>query len=156
MQKIDWPTIITAIVAVYGAILSTYNLLIKRKDNKRQVDVTLKWGLVGVMDKPNAMFLLNAANPGKRTVTLEGCHIEFPNMKQLVMPYPLGTIKFPHDLEEGKNCTVWFPISEVVEALVSQGYTGNVSICAVFRDALGGKYKSSLFEGNVSEWAKVR
>ena len=156
MQNIDWPTITTAIVAVYGAILSTYNLVMKRKENKRQVDVTFKWGLVDATDKPNAMFFLNAANPGKRTVTLEGCHIEFPNKKQLVMPYTQGTIKFPHHLEEGKNCTVWFPVSEVVEALVGEGYTGNVSICAVFRDALGGKYKSIPFKGDVSEWAKVR
>jgi len=156
MKNIDWPTITIAIVAVYGAILSTYNLIVKRKENKRQVEVTFQWGLVGAMDKTNAMFFLNAANPGNRTVTLEGCHIELPNKKQLVMPYTQGPIKFPHDLEEGKNCTVWFPVREVVDALVGEGYTGNVSICAVFRDALGKKYKSTPFKGDVSEWAKVR
>ena len=156
METADWAIVITAFVAVYGAILSTYNLIIKRRENKRQVNVTLKWGLLSNMPEPITMFFLNAANPGKRTVTLTECHIELPDKSQLVMPYSQGNIDFPHDLEEGKGCTVWFSVGEVFRVLLSKGYTGNLRIRAVYRDALGREYKSRSFKGNVSEWAKAK
>jgi len=156
METVDWAIVITAIVAVYGAILSTYNLIIKRRENTRQVNVTLTWGLLSNMPEPITMFFLKAANPGKRTVTLTECHIELPDKSQLVMPYSQGTINFPHDLEEGRDCTVWFSVGEVVQVLLSKGYTGNLSIRAVYRDALGREYKSKPFKGKVSEWSKAK
>jgi len=157
MEKIDWTiigTIVAVAVALYGAALSTYNLIIKRKEGQRQVTVKLTWGVVGTREEPQTVFFLEAANPGKRNVTLKGCCIQLPNKKELVMPGAQGTINFPHELEEGKSCLVWFPVNEVARLLINEGYAGNVTIRAIDRDAVGGEYTSSPFSGDASIWIK--
>jgi len=155
MGTIEWPTIVTAVVAVYGAGLSTYNLIAKIKSEKRKVTVELKWGLIGFADKTIPILALHAVNPGEKTVTLTQCHLELPNKKQLIITNSQGTIKLPHDLEKGKGGEIYFPIKEVVQALIREGYTKDIELKAVFRDALGNEYKSRPFKGDVSEWAKI-
>lgn len=153
MDTKDW---ITAVVAVYGAILSTYNLLVARGERTRQVTTTLSWGLLGIGPEPVTAFFLTAANPGRRTVTITGCHLLLPNRKQIVMPHAHGTVQLPYNLEEGKNCMFWFPVTEVVRSLISEGFSSEVSLKAVFRDALGKTYESKPFRGNIQEWALVK
>lgn len=154
MDLKDWTGAVTAGVALYAGALSTYNLLVARRERRREVRVTLKWGVLGVEPEPMTALFLTAANPGHRSVTLAGCHLTLPNRKTFVMPWAQSTVKFPHDLQEGKNCTVWFPVGEVGRALVAEGFRGEVSVTAVFTDALDNAYTSRPFRGNVEEWAK--
>ncbi len=56
MEWTSLPTIITAIVALYGAGLSTYNLILARNKNKKSLIVSIKIGFVdyfpgGLQDK---------------------------------------------------------------------------------------------------------
>lgn len=40
-DTMDWTTGVTAVVALYGAVLSTYTLIQNRKEKQRQVSVKL-------------------------------------------------------------------------------------------------------------------
>jgi len=155
MPSVTWTEAIIALVALYGAGLSTYTLIMSISNQKRKVTATLTWGVIGDNQRPSWVFFLTAANPGNRTVTLSTPYILLPNGKRFVIPQMPGNVVFPHDLEEGKNCIAWFPISDVIQALTDEGYQNNISIIGVFTDALGTDYKSKEFIGNLSEWKKL-
>lgn len=153
MDLKDWTAVVIAVVAVYGAFVSTYNLVVAGRQRTRQITVTLARGLLTLGADPTTMFFLTAANPGDRTVTLTGCHLLLPNRKKLVMPRAQGTVTFPHELQEGKNCTFWFRVREVVGALAAEGFRGEVALIAVFTDALDRTYSSDPFKGDLDKWA---
>lgn len=155
MDLKDWTGVVVAIVAVYGAVVSTYNLVFARRQRTRQVTVTLATGLLALGAEPASMLLLTAANPGDRTVTLTRCHLQFPNRKKLVMVRAQGTATLPHELHEGKNCTFWFPVSEVARALIAEGLRGEVTLVGVVTDALDRSYCSDALKTNVDKWAKA-
>jgi hypothetical protein len=151
----SWIPIATVAVALYGAILSTYNLIAARRDRAHRLKVSLKWGIAAPGPEPETMFILEANNPRGRPVTVTGCAISLPNGKSLVIPRPFGSVQLPCELAEGKNCTLLFPLRDVVRALVQEGFTGRVALRAEFRDALGNEYRSKAFKGDVGEWAKA-
>ena len=68
----EWTTIITAVVAVYGAALSTYTMIQDRKEKRRQIRMKPSNGMLtfGPELSP-AMLLIEATNPGNRTVILD-------------------------------------------------------------------------------------
>ncbi len=155
MESINWIELIIAMVATYGALLSTYTLVAARKEKQRRVAVTLTWGLLGTGPESSLMFFLTASNPGNRAVTLASCHLLLPNGKSLIMPRITGNFSFPHGLEEGKNCMAWFPVEDVIRTLISEGYRQEVSITAVYTDALGTNYMSKAFSGNLADWVRA-
>jgi hypothetical protein len=152
----DTKDVITIIVAIYGAALSTFNFLIAYLERRRRVTVKLTRGIIGTVPEPTNTFILTAANPGHRLVTLSGCSLLLPNRQQLIMLGAAGSVQFPCDLKEGQSCAVYFPLIEVVEAMLKEGFSGRIALKAVFRDALGNNYESEPFDGNLQEWAKIR
>ena len=148
-------TVVATVMAIYGAALSTYNLLSARRDRARTVKVSLKWGIAAPRLEPETVFISEAANPRGRPVTLTGCGILLPNRKAFVIPQPMGSATFPHELAEGKNCTVLFPLGDVVRGLQQEGFTRRVELHATFSDALGKEYRSKSSKGDVAEWAKA-
>ena len=101
------------------------------------------------------MLILEAMNPRGRAVTVTSCALLLPNGKTMIIARPVGSAQLPHELREGTNCTLMFPLRDVVQALTQQGFDGSVSLRAVFRDALGKEYRSKPFKGHVAEWAKA-
>jgi hypothetical protein len=155
MTPTEWATVATAIVAVYGAALSTYTLLRSRKEARRQVKVKLTWGVVGDTPEPRMVFFLTASNPGQRTVTLQGFHLRFPNGNNLFFAPPLAGPAFPYEVREGRQCAVWAPVRDVVKALVKEGHMGKVKLVAVFRDATDREFRSKPFKGTIEHWSSM-
>ena len=68
----DWAALITALVALYGAALSTYTLVSSRHDKRRRVKVELSTGfLVHGPDLSTYMLFIGVSNPGHIPVTLQ-------------------------------------------------------------------------------------
>ncbi len=155
MTPQEWATALTVLVAVYGAALSTYNLIVARRDRRRTVRVFLKQGLAAPGPEPEPVFILEAVNPGQRSITLTGCGVLWPNRKTFRIPRPLGSATFPHELGDGKSCTILFPLRDVVRALQQGGFHDQVSVRAVFTDTLGKDHLSKPFNGDASDWAKA-
>ena len=155
MNVRDWVPIVTAVVAVYGALLSTYNMITARRDRGRGVRVSLKWGLTAPGPEPVTVFILEATHPHGRPTTLTSCGIFLPDGRTLIIPRPFGSVQLPHELREGQGCSIFFPVRDVVRALQEHGYSGPITIRAFFRDALGSEYKSTKFKGNVAEWERA-
>ena len=155
MTPLEWATVATAVVAIYGAVLSTYTLLINRRESRRRINVKLTWGVVGDTPDPRTVFFLTASNPGRRSVTLHGFHLRLPNGKQFVFAPPPGAPVFPHEVREGKQCAVWVPVREVVRALMKERFTGKVKLVAVFRDSIDQEFQSKSFKGTIEKWSSL-
>lgn len=149
----DLPAIITAIVALYGAVLSTYTLVVNRKDKQRQIDVKLSNGVLtfGPELSP-AVLLIEASNPGNRTVILNTTGIRLPDRKTVAFPNPQSNVTFPHALEEGKSCLVWTPMKEFAGMLRQHGYEGTLRLVAFYRDQLGKEHCSNRFDFDIEAW----
>jgi len=153
MENITWPQAITAIVAIYGAIMATVTFFSRRKEKQRRLTVSFSWGWLGhntTADKP--MLFIEVSNPGNRSVTINVPRIILPDGKTLVFPDPQSDVHFPHKLEEGTKCRIWTEIKKLIEQLRSNGYQGVVKLNADVEDGAGQKYKSKKpFEIDIDE-----
>ena len=140
-----------AIVSTYGAILAT---VIAWRQWKRRIKVTVVTAIMGTSAEPTSAFIVTAANPGPRPISIHGAALQLANGKQLVMPEALYAIPLPHHLDEGQNCSFYFPLTFVSESLIKEGFSGKVTLHAVIRDAFGKTYKSKRFTGTVEDWAQ--
>ncbi len=154
MQELDWMKIITAIVAVYGAALSTFSFVSQRIEKRRVVVVNLAIGQLTQGQKviQQALFM-SAANPGTPTVTLTALSLLLPNKRSLVFQHVQSDVRFPYELLAGQKCTVWFSLKEVSSALNDEGYQGKVKLIAVFHDALGTAFSSKQLVFDASQYS---
>ncbi len=150
----DWSIIVTAVVAIYGAILSTYTLIQNRQEKQRRVSVKLSNGFLhyGNDGLSPAMLLLEATNPGDRTVILNTAGLSLPDGKTVAFLNPQSNVSFPHSLAEGNSCIVWTPLKELARQLRQEGYSGKVKLVGFFRDQLGRLYKSKAFIFDIEGW----
>jgi hypothetical protein len=148
----NWQWLVMAAVAVYGALLSTYNAYVARKQRKRQVKVWLSYGmLTNGPELSENMLLLSAANAGHRTVTLTSYGFRLPDGRQLVAPVPQGNASLPCELTEGKSCMFWMSVQEVSQQLKRNGFSGTVRIKGFYRDAVDGLHSSKPFSVNIDQ-----
>ncbi|MGO9019660.1 MAG: hypothetical protein ACLQVJ_15060 [Syntrophobacteraceae bacterium] len=149
----NWTAIVTAAVAVYGAALSTYTLIQNRKEKRRQIRVKLSNGfLTSGPELSPAMLLIEATNPGNRTVILNTVGISLPDKKTLAFPIPHSNVRFPHPLPEGNSCLVWTPLKELAQQLRQEGYSGKVKLVGFYRDQVGTQYSSNAFAFEIDGW----
>ena len=150
----DWVVSITALVALlialYGAVLSTYTLVSSRRDKRRQVKVELSTGFLATgPDLSAAMLFIGISNPGHITVTLNIPGIQLPNRETLVFPDPPSDVRFPHELAPGKGCRVWTPLADLAERLKEKGFSGKVKLVGFCTDAVGTTCKGKSWKLNV-------
>lgn len=148
----EWPNIVTAIVAFYGAGLSTYTVFANWKDKQRQIKVKLSNGFLGGPKLSPTMLLIEASNPGNRTVILNSPGITLPDGKTVVFPIPESNVVFPYTIEEGQSCLVWTPMKKFASTLRNEGYKDIVKIVGFYRDQLGKEYRSNKFDFNIDGW----
>jgi hypothetical protein len=71
-------------IAIYGAALSTYNLIVARRERSPRVVTTLRMDVDrGGGPVEFTVFILRAANGGKRPVTVTESYLLLPDGKQL-------------------------------------------------------------------------
>ena len=132
------------IVAIYGAILSTYNFVSKIREKKRRIKVNFSFGfLTGVSGQLSPdMLLLTAVNTGYRPIILNSVGFILPNNKTAVIPIPLSNVNFPYELKEGKDCLVWTEVKEFAKELKEKGFKGRIKLIAFYKDSLDTIHKS--------------
>lgn len=152
----NWTEIITIIIAIYGAILSTFNRITQWRNNMFRVNVKIKWG---AMPQPSgdlgkAMIFLIATNPGQRVVTISSYGFIAPDNNNLFFPYRKTTLNFPYELTPGKSCEEIFMAGEFAKDLKHMGYTGEIELIGFYGDELDRTYKSKPWKFNIDNWAK--
>ena len=106
----DWNQIliaITAIAALWAAILSSVNFITKRHQERAKVKVKLQTQMLtwGPQVGP-AMVALTAYNISKEVVFLSSFGFKLPDKRTMIFPNPQSDVSFPHKLLPGTNCNV--------------------------------------------------
>ena len=145
--------IITLIIAIYGAVLSTYSVLISKQQYKREIKVVLSYGFIRnpLSQVSPTMLFIAAHNTGEKTITLTSMGLLLPNKKYLNFLRPDSNVSFPHELLAGKDCNVWVTTKELAEDLKREGLSGKVSLKGFYRDAIGGDYRSKSIKFNIDK-----
>ena len=147
--------IITGAVAVYGALLSTWNAVAKHLENKARIKVKMSGGFetFGPEIGP-ASILVTAINKGQQAVTLVEAGLRLPNKQHTTHFSPSGTAHFPHELKRGQNCYIVVPFRDVAEALKRADFSGTIKVKGFYRDALDKTYTSKAFKLDVEKSLK--
>lgn len=142
-------------VALLGLGVRVVEVAVRLIEGASRVKVKLDNGFLAYPDElSDLMLLLEAGNIGNRTVTLSGEGFELPDRKTMVFPAPQGNVTFPHDLEPGKNCTIWVEAWRVARSLKEAGYKGEVKLVGFYRDQTDKLYRSRPYTLDVDDWAK--
>lgn len=154
-MNVSWTQIVTAIVAVYGAIMSTVTFVVNRRDKKRKLEVKFSNGSLTYGNKLSELMLfINVSNPGNRAVKINVPRIILPDGKTIVFPNPQSDVKFPHLLEEGRKCMVWAEMKYLAKQLKDAGYSGVINLKADVEAETGKRYTSQkTWKLDIEEWA---
>ncbi len=145
--------IVAAIVALYGAILSTITYRASRRDKRRVIGARLSYGFLTFGPKlSDPHLLLHASNPGQVPVTLRSAVVVLPDKWQAIVPPGQGESRLPLELAPGAGCTFWLDAREIAGALRQRGYAGKVRIHCEFGDATGENHRSKPFKFDIDGW----
>lgn len=143
--------LLIALVAVYGAVLSTINYLGEREGLR--VDVSLGF-LAGPDYFSETQLFLKAANTGNKPVTISSMGYEVIGHNfSLFEACPESNITFPYELQPGKSCDTWGPPERLIEPLSQKKITGAVKLQPYFYTQTGKSYKGAPFEVDTAEWS---
>lgn len=149
------PTIaelVVTIVAVLGFGLSLFNLYIERKDKRTNLAVSVSLGVIED-DLASPLILIEGANKGRESVTLQSGGVRLPKDMKVYMFNPAYGVTFPCELQRGKNVTIRKNRKEFAQDLLSRGYTGRLKIRGFYTDALGKVHTSKTVKFDVEGWA---
>lgn len=150
-----WTEIVTAVVALYGAILATVTLINQLRLARPRLKVQVRESYILMMPGTSSdelMVTVTAQNFGLKTVTLNLLGFKFPNEKEIYVPKPLGSVQFPHTLEPETSCTMCTQAKRIADYVHSQGFSGKVRLVGYVRDAVGRVYKSKPLEFDSERW----
>jgi hypothetical protein len=141
--QIDVRWAVTVLVAGYGAVLSTYNTYISRKQSRHQIKVKISFGwLTYGPNLGDDMVMTEASNPGHRAVTLTSVGFLLPDGRQLVLTFAQGSASLPHHLSEGTSITHWIPLIDLKRSIHEAKFAGKVKLRAFYNDAVGARHLS--------------
>jgi hypothetical protein len=145
--------IITLIIAVYGALLSTYSVWASKQEKKREIKVQLSYGFHTLLGEPKPVLVISALNTGHKRVTLNSTGLILPSKdkKYLMFLRPDGNVNFPYDLQEGQNCDVWITTEELAQDLKQRGFSGKIGLKGYYRDAIDVEYTSKSLKFDIEK-----
>ena len=149
--------VVTALVAVYGAILATYTAVARWREKRVRIHVEVSLGFTvdQLAGSSEPMVFLSASNPGSKAITLSPWGLALPNRKLLSFHNPLGSdVQFPHELAPETSCRAWVEAKEIARAMKTEGYSDKTKVVGFYRDQVGRTYKSKPFEFDVEDWPK--
>jgi hypothetical protein len=155
MSLTDW-------AAAYGAVLSTILALfgairwfLERREKQPRIQVTTKLGFSTVPGMPGIsdyLMFFEAANVGERPVTLNIPCLLLPDGRYLWLLRAERHEAFPHELLPGRSCMLWEELKGLARSLSEQGFSGEIKVVCIFKDAVGNSYKSKRMSFDVDHW----
>jgi hypothetical protein len=138
---------IILIIAVWGAVLSSYILLSDFQKNIKKIKVNIYHGFIsGVSVESSAVITMEAINLGYRNVKLASMGFILPDNQKVVLVQPKSNLQFPYTLSEGEKCNVWKEVKEFSEELKTHGYSGEIKLVGYYENAVGKVFKSKKFD----------
>lgn len=150
-------SVIVAIIAVYGAVLSTINFLKKRSDLRPHVSISIYSGLIPLKDgKSEPNLVVEAVNNGFKKVILQPPKLILPDMHQYIFPISSHMSRYPCHLNEGETCIVARKLSSIASDLIAAGYSGKITVLAQATDNMNNRYSAKKpFKLLIDDWVNM-
>lgn len=149
--------IVTVLIAIYGAGLSTYTHIARSRERRRVLKVSIKEGAVGLGGKLGDWSLIFAiSNPGFMPIVLSSIALLLPDGKTVVFFRPQGTANLPHELAPGRQCQFWTGLFDLAVELSHQGYKGLVRLKLRVTDETDCEHLSKGYTLNIEQWSQTK
>jgi hypothetical protein len=123
---------VTTIIAVYGAVVSTFALFLARRDKVTRLRVSSSFGVV--THEPGLQLLLDIVNPGERATTIR-CHgFILPDRRKYVTN-PKPGAPLPIEIASNSNYMTWTSLASTNAHLRQQRFTGKLRITPFCTDS---------------------
>jgi len=151
----DLASILTALIALAGLILSIHNLRLSQRDKQIQLKAKLSNGfLPRGPDLGELMLILEVSNPGEKLATITSVSLLWRNQTIAFIHGIQGTTSIPFELPPGKSATFWTPLKGLASTLKEESARGKAKLMAQFHTAVGTDHLSKPFVLNIDDWAK--
>ena len=156
LGDITWADV-TAMVALYGAVLSTIIAVREWKAKRPDIRVEVSEGRVQLsLDAwSEPMIFINAVNAGQKVVTLAMVGVLLPDGQRIVFPIPSPYVTFPYVLLPESPCKAFTPAAKLAANLKAGRYWEKVSIIGYYDDEVGRRHKSkpTIFDTETAKLA---
>jgi hypothetical protein len=148
-------------LAIYGAVLSTWNLISAILKNQRAVRVTVGSKIPVFNGQTGATWAnIEAANIGQRPVTITMIALELEgggrlfNMQNANHPGMEDTT-LPITLADGQTTRLHQAYADIGQALISKGLTGKSKITPICEDSAGGIHRGEVWDADPRELVRM-
>jgi hypothetical protein len=156
--------IILFALAIYGALLSTWNLIQAIRKEARSIRVTAGSKIPvftnGEMGK--TWVHLEATNIGQRPVTVTTLAFELGAGRRLFNmqhsgqnPPGLEDTALPITLADGQTARLHYAYSDIAQALLSEGQTASCKLTPICEDSAGGIHRGEAWNVDPREWMRM-
>jgi hypothetical protein len=144
---ISWPDVVVAIVALWGAVLSTVIFIRDLRKEKSKIRVKTSFSFLTFPNsKADPKICVTAMNAGNVPVTLSSVHIAMPNGKNYVQIHSPTSPQLPFELQPRKNYSHFFDEKVFIAKAKESGILGKIKICPYFSDQMDNKYWSKPYK----------
>lgn len=134
--------IITAVIAIYGALLSTVTFALHKLEKRQRIKVKLWLGFVAVgPSNPEDVVIMEAANAGSVAVHLSNCCIRLPDKQQFVARFHYDK-PLPVTISPGESVQAFLASEKFMETLKKNDYPTIVTVSAEFSNKAGKVFRS--------------
>lgn len=153
--------VVLFVIAIYGAVLSTFNWRQAVKKDRREITVSASTAMPTYGDQLGPPYAkLEAVNTGHRVVTVKTLTFETASGARLA---PMLTDRFPGmpdtklpaSLSDGQSAHLLLPYSDVAEALMGNGQTGKTKLTPVCVDSADNVYRGEPWEVDPQEFMRI-
>ena len=141
----DWDAtgkLVTAVIAVYGAVVATYNLVASRRRALKVQAAVVPWVQRGKPTEPG--LVVEAVNTGHRVVIIDSFGVRAGDVwLDLGGKAETDPESRPWSLEDGEDFKFFIPARELAGLLRAAGALGRVGLRAWIRDSTGKRFRSN-------------
>lgn len=135
-----WISVITGIIAMYGAILSTFNYLKSKK--KIYFDFSHGFYYNPLTNQEYYVIIYKIVNTGRTPISVANIGIRIKGKKCGINQIIQQNVNLPKILTNEESITIPIESNEIKQALMKNGITGDIEIKGVMYDNANNKYLS--------------
>ena len=162
-KAVPWIAFFALLIALYGAVLSTFQLLDSRAEKARRLDVSLSFDAPIAKGKQFQRGLhLTAVNPGYQVVTVDAAGLILPDGSRLWFSRLSADLEFPHRIAPGDNARKpWAgqDLATLCDSVALRTFTitssGTVTLIGFYEDGEHRLHKSAPLPFNIEEARKL-